>query len=133
MGGWNNHLQRAIKQLKTKPMELQGEIIKKYETKQVSDKFKSREVVIKTEGQYPQHILCQLTQDKCSLLDAYKVGDKVKASINLRGRGWQNKEGETKYFNAVEIWRFEAVAGEFDEPKGEPGSNQPSSDDGLPF
>jgi hypothetical protein len=45
--------------------------------------------------QYPQHIMMEFTQDKCDLLNIYKVGD-VKVSINLRGRmGYP--QGDTKY------------------------------------
>ena len=31
----------------------------------------------------------------------------MKIDINLRGREWVNKEGETKYFNSIQGWRIE--------------------------
>ena len=37
----------------------------------------------------------------------FEVGDAVTVSINLRGRAWDNPQGETKYFNTVEAWRIE--------------------------
>jgi hypothetical protein len=74
----------------------------------VNDKFKKREIVItdNSNTQYPQHIICQLTQDKCSLADQFYVGDEVKVDINLRGREWTSPQGEVKYFNTIEIWKI---------------------------
>lgn len=87
-------------------MTIEGKLILKGSTEQVSDKFKKREAVIKTDGQYPQEILVQFTQDKCSLLDAYKIGDSITAHYNLRGKSWTNPEGKTKYFNTIEVWKI---------------------------
>jgi len=71
--------------------------------------FKKREIVVTTDDQYPQEILIEFVQDKCEVLDKYKVGDDVKVSINLRGREWINPEGVAKYFNAIQGWRIEGV------------------------
>jgi hypothetical protein len=56
---------------------------------------------------YPQDILFQATQDKCSLLDSVKVQDQIEVSFNLRGREWTSPTGEVKYFNSLEAWRIE--------------------------
>lgn len=71
--------------------------------------FRKREVVVTTEEQYPQHILVEFVQDKCDLLNNFKVGQAVKISINLRGREWVNPQGETKYFNSIQGWRVETL------------------------
>ena len=76
----------------------------------VSDKFSKREFVVETEETYPQPISIQLTQDKCSLLDLFKVGQDVEVSINLRGREWTSPQGEVKYFNTIEAWRINQLA-----------------------
>ena len=88
-------------------MQVTGNIKVIKETNQVSDKFAKREFVITTNDMYPQDILIQMTQDKCSLLDNYKVGQDVTVSINLRGREWTSPQGEVKYFNTIEGWRIE--------------------------
>ena len=62
-------------------------------------------------SQYPQHISFQLTQDKCSLIDQYNVGDEIKVHFNLRGREWTSPKNEVKYFNTLEAWRIEGGAG----------------------
>jgi hypothetical protein len=55
-------------------------------------------------------ILIEFVQDKCDLLNTYKVGQDVKISINLRGREWINPEGVAKYFNSIQGWRIENLA-----------------------
>jgi membrane carboxypeptidase/penicillin-binding protein len=72
--------------------------------------FKSRNVVVTTEEQYPQHIAIQFVQDKCSILDSYAVGQSVEVSINLRGREWVDPQGVSKYFNTIQGWKINKVS-----------------------
>lgn len=89
-------------------MELSGSIRMLGEAKNVGNgSFLKRELVVTTVEQYPQHVMIEFVQDKCDLLDKYKVGDNVKVSINLRGREWVDPQGVTKYFNAIQGWRVE--------------------------
>ena len=78
-------------------------------TQEVSASFKKRELVVTTDEQYPQHILIEFNQDKCSVLDGYSIGDSVKVGINLRGREWVSPTGETKYFNQIQGWNISRV------------------------
>ncbi len=104
--------------------------------------FRKREVVITTQEQYPQHLLIEFIQDRCEFLDSFNVGENVKISINLRGREWENPEGEIKYFNSIHGWRIEKE--EFVEkdmippPDEAPGFEEKSDEDNeveddLPF
>ena len=94
-------------------MEVTGKIKMLGEAKNVGNgSFLKRELVVTTEEQYPQHILVEFVQDKCDLLNSFKVGEPVKVSINLRGREWIDPQGVTKYFNAIQGWRVERVAAE---------------------
>jgi hypothetical protein len=98
-------------------MEVTGKIKFINAEQVVSASFKKRELVVTTEEQYPQHIMMEFTQDKCDLLNIYKVGEDVKVSINLRGREWVSPQGETKYFNTIQAWRIEKNApGQFSPP-----------------
>ncbi len=98
--------------------------------------FRKREVVVTTEEQYPQHIMVEFVQDKCDLLDKFKVGQNVKIGVNLRGREWINPEGEAKYFNSIQGWRIDAGA-KTDTPQPEQFEPAPSNlneqEDDLPF
>lgn len=80
------------------------------ETQQVKDTFRKREFVLEIQdGNYPQHIKFQVTQDRCSIMDSYKVGQDLKVLFNLRGRPFQNKDGQTVYYTNLEAWRIEAA------------------------
>ncbi len=118
-------------------MEVQGKIklVGKTETFGTNN-FQKRELVVTTEEQYPQHILVEFVQDKCDLLDKFKVGQGVKVGINLRGREWVNPQGETKYFNSIQGWRIESVSSstpQAPEPSFEPDNNLKDDDSDVPF
>ena len=89
-------------------MEVKGTIKVIFDTVQVSEKFKKRDVVITTSEQYPQDISIQFVQDKTSILDKYKVGQSVTVGINIQGREWTSPQGEVKYFNTLNGWRIDA-------------------------
>ena len=80
------------------------------DTVQVTEKFAKREFVINdASSMYPQDIMFQSVQDKCSMLDGYSEGENVEVSFNLRGREWTSPQGEVKYFNTLDAWRIEKV------------------------
>jgi single-stranded DNA-binding protein len=91
-------------------MEVIGKIKVLNPENQVSASFKKRELVVETSEEYPQFISINFIQDKCDLLNNYKVGQEVKVGINLRGREWVNPQGETRYFNDIQGWRVEKLA-----------------------
>ena len=120
-------------------MEIQGKIKVLNETQTIgSNGFRKREVVITTEDQYPQNILIEFIQDKCDVLNSYKVGQDVKININIRGKEWINPEGVAKYFNAIQGWRIENLdknkSKESNLPEIEPSNFIDKEDDGdFPF
>ena len=92
--------------------KLTGAIKMIADTNQVSEKFSKRDfVVTDNSSMYPQDIMFQITQDKCSVLDMYGVGDQVEVSFNIKGRSWESPTGEVKYFNTLEAWRIERTQG----------------------
>jgi translation initiation factor IF-3 len=94
-------------------MELQGKVHHLGEEQQVTASYNKRELVIKTDEQYPQFILIEFGQGKCNeYLDKLKSNDEVKVSINIRGREWVNPQGETKYFNSISGWKVEKLQSE---------------------
>jgi len=86
--------------------EVKGTIKEIRPTQVVSEKYKKREFILTTEEKYPQDVLFQLSQDNCDLVNIFKDGDKVVLAYNLRGKGWINPQGETKYFNTLEVWKM---------------------------
>lgn len=122
--------------------EISGKLIKIFPTENKSDKFQAREFVIEIQdGNYPQFVKFQLTQDRCPLVDPFQEGEEIKVWFDLRGREWQGK-----YFTNLNAWRVEGAqsgppqpAGpdpfgdvSFPEVKNEP-QFQDEGDDDLPF
>jgi len=93
-------------------MKVTGKLLEIQATQQVSDTFKKRVFILEhaENPQYPEYISFELIQDRCDLLDGFQPGQDVEISFNLKGRKWVNPEGTTKYFNALQAWRIEAVA-----------------------
>jgi single-strand DNA-binding protein len=87
-------------------MKVTGKIHNVGALRVVSEKFKSKDVVLLTEDKFPQYITIQFTQDKTELLTEKNVGENVEISINLRGRRWESPQGEIKYFNTIEGWQI---------------------------
>lgn len=91
-------------------MEIQGRIKTIFATETVGQNgFQKRDLVITTDGQYPQDIIIQFTQGNCALLDNLQVGQMVKIQFNLQGREWTSPQGEVKYFNTVVGWKIELI------------------------
>ena len=111
-----------------------GKLHVAYETKQVSERFSKREFVVEiADGKYPQMVLFQLTGDRVSVLDDFRVGDQVRVTFNVRGREWRNPQGETKYFNSLDVWKLESArAGAGDSRQGQGNRAAPrGGDDGY--
>jgi hypothetical protein len=126
--------------------EISGRLAERFETQKVSDRFQKREFVleIKTTGntgfEFVDLIKFQTTQDKCSLLDQFRIDEEVKVSFNLRGRKWE-RDGQVSYFTNLEAWKIEKVQSapgqdSFSIPDA-PFPTQPPEDDSgiddLPF
>lgn len=88
-------------------LSLIGEIVDIHQTEEVSDSFKKRNLIIKTEGQYSQTLLIEFVQDKVDILDNYIVGEKVEVFFNIRGRVYEDKGGVKKYFTSLSGWKVE--------------------------
>ena len=85
--------------------ETEGILHKVFDTESKTASFQALEFVIKHEGNYPQFIKFQLTQDRCDLTNNYNVGDNVKVHFDLRGREWNEK-----YFTNLNAWKIEAAS-----------------------
>lgn len=86
-------------------MELIGKIKLIEATQEVGqNNFKIRNIRIETDGQYPQVIPFQFTQDKTNELDNFSIGQFVKITFNLEGREYQDK-----CFLTARAWKIERL------------------------
>ena len=104
-------------------LEVTGKLYRAFDTQQVSDSFKKRELVLLTDddGKYPQHVKFELTQDKCNDLDMFKEGQTITVSFNLRGREWNGK-----YFTNLQAWRIQDASTVTAPPPPQKTSGAPS-------
>lgn len=118
-------------------MEIQGRIKTIFVTETVGQNgFQKRDLVITTDGQYPQDIIIQFTQGNCALLDNLQVGQMVKIHFNLQGREWTSPQGEVKYFNTVVGWKIEVVQPMQQYQQGQMFNNYgqaPAQGDDIPY
>lgn len=122
-------------------MELTGTIKLINKTELIGEKgFKKRSFVIVTNEQYPQAIILECTQDKVALLDKYKAGDAITASVNIQGREWINPQGEAKYFVTIQAWRIKyaesedhAINQQPNVAKSQPQIQEVDDSEDLPF
>ena len=100
--------------------EIEGKLHKKFDTENKNETFQAREFVLEImDGNYPQYIKFQLTQDRCALVDPYQEGEQMKVHFDLRGREWQGR-----FFTNLNAWRVEKA--------GEHPPAAVSSEDGFP-
>jgi hypothetical protein len=95
------------KQTKPNTMDLQvtGTIKVIEPIKQISDKFSVRMFVLTVpNGEYPQEVIFQLSQDKCKLLNEYSPGIDITVKFNLRGREYNGK-----YYNTLDVWNVQSM------------------------
>ena len=93
-------------------MQIQGKVIRVLATETVgSNNFTKRVVHIETESdsKYPQVLAVEFQGERVSLADKLKEGDTATFHINLRGREWQNPQGEMKVFNTITVWKIDGL------------------------
>lgn len=88
-------------------MTVVGTIKRIEELKQISEKFKSQDVIITTEEMYPQTLSLQFAQDKTDLLKNFAPGQKVKIEISLRGKEVVKDGKPPIVFNTLSAWKIE--------------------------
>jgi hypothetical protein len=96
-------------------MYIQGKLIEKFDKQQVTDTFAKREFVIQMDKEvsgniYYEFIKCQLTQDRCNLIEDKQIGNLLKVSINLRGSKYTSKkDGSVGYITNLEALKVEVL------------------------
>tara|TARA_R110002153_G_scaffold28881_2_gene88860 strand:+ start:1916 stop:2299 length:384 start_codon:yes stop_codon:yes gene_type:complete len=71
-------------------------------------RFTKRDLIVTTEGEYPDPYKIEVTNDNCLTLDSFQVGQRVQVTVNITGRSWQ-KPGTTeppKFFTDL---RFQSI------------------------
>lgn len=86
--------------------ELSGTVKVVFDEQTFASGFTKREFVV-TDGssdKYPQDIKLECVKDKCELVKALNVGDKVKVTFDLRGNEYNGR-----YFVNLAAWKIETL------------------------
>lgn len=100
--------------------------------------FTKREFVIKLTGEgenpdYPNYVALELIKDKCSLMDAYQIGEEITVQFNLSGRLWTAPGKPERCFTSLQAWRVERAGDQAPGmPESTPFAAQDFTDD-VPF
>ena len=106
-----------------------GKLVVKNDTAQVSGKFKKRTIVLAiVDGNFTEEVEFELTQERVTLIEPFRIGDELEVNYNLRGKKWVSpKDGIAKYFNTLAVWRV-TLAG-----TDAPESQKTEEHESLPF
>jgi hypothetical protein len=118
-------------------LEVTGKLLVKYDTQQVSEKFKKREFVIELAEEingniYTNYAKMQLVQNKCDIIDRYNVGDQVKVSFNIKGNRWE-RDGKVNYITNLDAWRVEGASATGNNSQQAPAYNNTNSNNAGNF
>lgn len=87
--------------------QLKGKVFKVGDTRQVSDKFKVRDLVVfvpnESNPDWPDYVTFSAKQDYCDMLGLLKKDDEVNVAFFLGGRKWNDKDGVEKFFTDLTI------------------------------
>lgn len=125
-------------------LEIKGRLAIKYDTQQVSEKFKKREFVIELQEEingslYTNFAKMQLVQNKCDIIDRFFPGDMLKVNFNIKGNKYE-RDGKVTYITNLDAWRIEMEAGSTETYNAPPSpansapfTPEPGGIDDLPF
>ena len=88
-------------------MTVVGTIKRIEDLKQISEKFKSQDLIVTTEEEYSQTLSIQFAQDKTELLKNLAPGQKVKIEIKLRGKEVIKDDKPPMVFNTLSAWKID--------------------------
>ena len=116
-------------------MNIVGKIYEISEAQQITDTFKKREFVLEhtEKSLYTEYIKFEFTNDRCDILNDFKVGDAVEVSFNIKGRKWNDPDNNTKYFVTLQAWKMSLYTGDEDVNNGNDSNISEENDDDLPF
>lgn len=102
-----------------------GTVHKVENTQQITDKFKKRELIVNTGGDYPQMLKCEFHNDDVDLLNELVKGMEIETHLNVRGREWIDPKTNTpKYFVSLKAWKLVNIGMDYQKPElNAPASN----------
>ena len=94
-------------------MELTGTLYLKYDTQQISEKFKKRDFVVEITEEingniYTNFAKMQLVQNKCDFLNNFSKGARLKVQFNVKGNKFE-RDGKENFITNLDVWKIESA------------------------
>lgn len=91
-------------------MQIRGVLDVIEEATMVSDTFSRRNFVVISQNnpERMEYLKFELHNSKCTLLNGYKVGDKLLINFQLLGNKWVSN-GVYKYYTTLKAWRLDKI------------------------
>ena len=102
-------------------MEISGNVIARFETVQVTEKFAKREFWLQTDGEYPETLKFQLVNAKCDLANDLVKGETIKVKFSITGKPYKSKTGEDVLYNNLNAYAIEKL-GQSSHPNTHPNT-----------
>lgn len=93
-----------------------------------------REIVVDTadpSSPYRNPVALTAKKDKCTLLEGYKVGDRVSVRFTIDGRKWEPADGPARYYTTLTVWGVNLIG--VAAPQTAPAQAEPPAEEALPF
>ena len=105
------------------------------EARTITDKFSVQEIIVESDGKYPQKVMIQFINDKIELVNSLNINDLCVFNLNIRGSEYTQKSGVTSYFTNLNCWSLEdaTIKSSPLEQELQMVSKNGVEDDGLPF
>ncbi len=71
-------------------LQVSGILVEVGLLQEVSPKFKKRDLIVDTGGEYPQVIRFEAQNEMCDALEGVEVGKYITVSFSLRGQRWKD-------------------------------------------
>ena len=103
-------------------IKITGTITRIEPEQQLTEKLRKQNVVITTDGTYPEVLAAEFINDKIDLVQGFSEGQIVSISINIRGR-----EHNGRVYVNLSGWKIESAGGAQAAPAAAPRQNNNAS------
>lgn len=108
--------------------ELIGKIEKIGDRQDFPSGFYKRELILKTEENYPETLCVEFLKEKGDKVDGLAPGQRVKVQADIRGR-----EHNGRYYTSLIGWKVDVLKSVEQPSQPEPAPVPKSNGDNLPF
>ena len=118
---------------------IKGRVTRITEELTLKSGYKCRYIVVYDENEqnpkYSDTHGIQVQNNNYPLIDKFRVGAMVTATINISSNEWQGPTGNISYFHTLKLWKLESIGAEQHQPVEHEsvGFNNSDAEKDIPF